>query len=50
MEKSQSLTALTINRAFVLFKLLDRVHVSKGKLTKETIITSTSHCMIFDLT
>ena len=34
MEKSQSLTALTINRAFVLFKLLDRVHVSKGKLTK----------------
>ena len=28
MEESQSLTMLTINRAFVIFKLLDEVHVS----------------------
>ena len=27
MEESQSLTALTINRAFVLFKLLDKKQV-----------------------
>ena len=43
MEKSQSLTALTINRAFVLFKLLDRVHVSKGKIKKVIYVLLRAH-------
>ena len=47
MEKSQSLTALTINRAFVLFKLLDRVHVSKGNIKKE--IYYYEHIILYDI-